>query len=200
MKSDVYTLKRNFEDFRAVPEEAERVARYAGLDGKKTLRLRLLAEELVTMLPQLLEIGEGEFWIEENHDGVFSLHLKIVPVDILDVDEDRVFSVSTTGRNAAAVGIINKICIAVQFMINSQARAAREMPYDFYEMGMNPEYSQYSMWSLMSYRDYVENAKEEKDLAEEWDELEKSIIANLADDVSVGMINDVIEITVKKKF
>lgn len=199
MRSDIYSLKKNFEDYSAIPAEAEKVASYAGLDEKSTLRLRLLAEELVCALPRLLETGEGEFWIDETKKK-FSLHLKIIPTDILDVDEDKIFSMSSTGKNAAAVGIINKICIAVEYMINAQARAARDMPYDFYDMGMNPEYSQYSMWTLAQYKSSIENSDDDHKDEEKWDELEKSIIANIADDVSVGMINDTIELIVTKQF
>ena len=40
----------------------------------------------------------------------------------------------------------------------------------------------------------------QKDHAEEWDELEKSVIANLADDVTVGVLNGKVDMVVRKKF
>ena len=49
-------------------------------------------------------------------------------------------------------------------------------------------------WSLSNYRS---GTKEE---TKEWDELEKSIIAKLADDVIVGIIGEKVEIVIKKKF
>ena len=60
-----------------------------------------------------------------------------------------------------------------------------------YSVGLTPSYS----WSLNKYRNVVK--KEDK---EDWDELEKSIIANLADDVIVGVKGKQANIVVVKKF
>ena len=65
----------------------------------------------------------------------------------------------------------------------------------FYQMGIAPSHYYYlRQWSLNRYK----NAAEEN--GEEWDELEASIIANLADDVIVGIKGSKVDITVKKKF
>ena len=61
VKSNIYTLKKLKEDFSNIPAEAEKVANYNDLDKKSALRLRLLAEELVGMLPKLLIYGSGSF-------------------------------------------------------------------------------------------------------------------------------------------
>ncbi len=52
------------------------------------------------------------------------------------------------------------------------------------------------VWTLQNYqkREPVQNQKEK------WDELERSIVANLADDVLVTMKGRHVEIVVKKKF
>ena len=49
-------------------------------------------------------------------------------------------------------------------------------------------------WSLVNYRKTAVSG------TDEWDELEKSVIANLADDVTVGIIKGKVEIAVKKSF
>jgi hypothetical protein len=49
-------------------------------------------------------------------------------------------------------------------------------------------------WTLSRYKDA------QKDNAEPWDELEKSIIANLADDVIVSVKGNQIEIIIEKNF
>ena len=49
-------------------------------------------------------------------------------------------------------------------------------------------------WSLSTYKQGAKNK------TEAWDELEKSIIANMADDVIVGIIGGKVEITIKKSF
>ncbi len=51
---------------------------------------------------------------------------------------------------------------------------------------------------MQKYKNDVE--AEKNDDPEAWDELEKSIIANLADDVKVGVLKDKIELVVIKKF
>ena len=52
------------------------------------------------------------------------------------------------------------------------------------------------LWSLEQYRGTVK--KEEK--SEAWDELEKSVIASVADDVIVGVKGKLANITIVKKF
>ena len=53
------------------------------------------------------------------------------------------------------------------------------------------------LWSLNRYRSAV---KEGKAPAENWDELEKSVIARLADDVQIGISGQNVEMVIYKKF
>ena len=203
MTSDVYILARNENDFRAIPAEAERIANFNKLGKKETMRLRLLAEELICMLPQLLTYGAGRFWIENEHTA-YELHVSLTPDEFVTVDREKLLSVSKSGKNAAAVGILSKICIAVEKMMNDRARATVDTPFDFYDMGMY-NYGDYQAWSLMNYRSRVKTGCEQdqaarESLREQWDELEKSIITNLADDVTVGVKGGRVDIAVIKKF
>jgi hypothetical protein len=52
------------------------------------------------------------------------------------------------------------------------------------------------LWSLDQYRSTVDRSER----AEEWDELEKSVIASVADDVVVGVKGKRADIVVIKKF
>ena len=52
------------------------------------------------------------------------------------------------------------------------------------------------LWSLDQYRETI--SKEER--AADWDELEKSVIASVADDVTVGVTGKRADITIIKKF
>ena len=56
------------------------------------------------------------------------------------------------------------------------------------------------VWTLTQYRTAVVNENENNEYSQEWDELERSIIANLADDVSVGIKGDKVEIIITKKY
>ena len=194
MKSDVYRLEKNMTDFQRIPSEAERVASYNSLDERQTRRLRLLSEELIGMLPELLGFGRGEFWIE-NEGKRFELHVSVTPDSVLDLDKDRILSVSSSGENVATKGIMNKIRVAAEMMLMTYGETTTEYQCDFYDMGMVTDLHHYSSaWSLNSYKEQASGQ------SEEWDELEKSIIANLADDVIVGVTGKKVEIVVVKNF
>ena len=47
---------------------------------------------------------------------------------------------------------------------------------------------------------YVAAVKEGRTPAEDWDELEKSVVANLADDVRIGIAGQDVEMVISKKF
>ena len=201
MKSDVYVLDRLESDYRAIPAEAEKVAQYNGLDKKSSMRLRLLAEELICMLPQLLIYGKGSFWIE-NKGPDYELHLTVTPFDSSEFDRDKVIAVSKSGKNAAATGIIGKICASVEIMLENRAKLAADDPYSFYMMGatsMDPLADEMA-WSLMSYKNAFDSDTKKQKSPKEWDELEKSVLSKLADDVIVGVRGGKVSITVKKKF
>ena len=51
-------------------------------------------------------------------------------------------------------------------------------------------------WSMQKYKEDVQAGKN----PDAWDELEKSIIANLADEVSVGVRRDGVELIVRKNY
>ena len=118
------------------------------------------------------------------------------------MERDEILSVSKSGKNAAATGIMNKIRAAAEVMLANYSQSVAltnavyaDTYYDYYNMGRIIQPDDYiNQWSLSQYK---ENAKEDK---EAWDELEKSIIANLADDVTVGIINGKVEIVAVKNF
>lgn len=196
MKSDVCKLTNSVSDLNDVFVQVEKSSVYAGLDLKQSQRLRLLSEELVDMLPELLSYASGDFWVEAEGSS-FELHVSLVPEKLSSDVRDKLLSVSSTGKNSAAVGILNKIRIAAEILISDYAEASAAAPInlDFFNMGISQDYGLYtSAWTLNSYR------QEAKKNNEDWDELEKSIIANLADDVLVGIKGNRVDIVAKKKF
>ena len=67
--------------------------------------------------------------------------------------------------------------------------------------GFDYEMNEAFYWTLDNYRASVEDEKgtgEEAD--EDWDELEKSVVANLADDVRIGIQGKHVTVDVIKKF
>ena len=55
-------------------------------------------------------------------------------------------------------------------------------------------------WSMVDYRNHVKKENGNNESTEAWDELEKSIIANIADDVKVKILGNKVEIIVFKNF
>ena len=67
-------------------------------------------------------------------------------------------------------------------------------------VGYNAAMDSY-VWSMNRYKSEVEGSVEENsEAADAWDELEKSIVANLADEVSVKIVGNEVEITIFKAF
>ena len=54
-------------------------------------------------------------------------------------------------------------------------------------------------WKLSDYRDELERQKDNERI-EAWDELEKSIVANIADDISVGIKGENVRFVITKSF
>ena len=190
------TTKENGKDFLGlILQECEMASANAKLTQKETLRLRLIGEELVGMLPELLSFTNGEFWIEPYGKKI-ELHISLIPNENLTFDKrDKILSISSDGKNASEVGIMSKLKNAIEFMLIDYENAVKYAS-PFYDYGIATDSMPTApVWSLINYRDNVNKEKDEK-----WDELEKSIIANIADDVTVGLQGNKVEITVKKSF
>ena len=56
-------------------------------------------------------------------------------------------------------------------------------------------------WSLQEYKNALENSKgKSKEAATAWDELERSIVSSIADDVSVRITRSNVDMIIKKTF
>ena len=208
MKSNICNLNKDLTCLEAVLSEVEKVTAYNGLENKKALRLRLLAEELCGMLPGLVANFSGEFWAENDGDN-YELHVELKAEDMnIDV-RDELISVSKSGKNAAAKGVMGKIRAVAETMLLAATDPTLPMPlavgefYDYHGYNMGFGYVDPSMametgyvysWSLYSYKTAVE--EKEKDA---YAELERSIVAKLADDIIVGVRGNHVEIVVTWK-
>jgi hypothetical protein len=206
LKSNICKLNEDLTCLEVVLSEVEKVTAYNALEDKKALRLRLLAEELCGMLPGLIENFSGKFWAENEGDN-YELHVEL-KADDMSIDlRDELISVSKSGKNAAAKGIMGKIRAVAETMLLAASDPELSVPsgeyYDYcgYNMGcgyIDPTISYetgyvYS-WSLFNYKTAVEEKEDE------YAELERSIVAKLADDIIVGVRGKNVEIIVKKSF
>lgn len=198
MKSNVCKIDKGTKDLEAIFRESEKVAAYNGLTPKQTLQMRLLCEEIDGMLPNVIDDFDGELWIEYE-DGVCKINVSIEIPDLNILKKDELISVAKSKKNAAAVGIVGKIRSAVEdFLLDEVAVNTLLSAPDTYSLstGFTAGMNYAHIWSLGSYRNTVN--KEEK--AEAWDELEKSVIASVADDVIVGVKGKRADIIIIKKF
>ena len=209
MKSNICKLNEDLTCLGTVLAEVEKVTAYNGLEGKKALRLRLLAEELCGMLPGLIQNFSGEFWAE-NDGANYELHVEL-KADDMNIDlRDQLISVSKSGKNAAAKGVMGKIRAVAETMLLAAADPTIQIPlstgefYDYngFNMGfgyVDPviycETGYIYSWSLVNYKTAVEEKEEDA-----YAELERSIVAKLADDIIVGVRGKNVEIVVKKSF
>ena len=198
MRSDYICIISNGENMDAALNEVEKVAVYKGLSGKSALHLRLLGEEMMGMMRSITGETKGVFWIEET-DGLYDLHLK---VDTLVDSKMRkqLLAASRSGKNEASKGLMGKLR---EFFF----RDADEDIASFSSPLLAGGISQGAgvpvtdwQWSLVRYVD-KHNADPNPSEAEKeaWDELEKSVVSHVADDVKVSIKGWETEMILEKK-
>ena len=198
MKSNVCKIDKGVKDLDAILKESEMVASYNGLNHKQALQLRLICEEMDGMLPKIIDDFDGEFWIEYE-EGVCKVNAVVNFAEFTAKKKQELINVSKDKKNAAATGIVGKIRSVIEdFFLDEEGVQTGGAANDFcyvptqYSLGFHYSYC----WSLGEYKASVK--KENKEDA--WDELEKSIIASIADDVIVGVKGRQANIVVIKKF
>lgn len=191
MKSDVIKICREEDNLNQILFEAQKSAEYVGLNAKQTIRVRLISEEFIGMLKELSQDFEGTFWVESEglaFTFVAQLHIN----EVMDLQTKRRFiDVSSDKKNAAAKGIMGKIRDIVENLLYPEDAM---YPSTFVSYQLETAVLFNDQWTLTRYKE----AQREKE--EPWDELEKSIIANLADDVIVSVKGNNVEIAIVKNF
>ena len=197
MKSDVCKIENGTLDLGLILKESEKVAVYNKLNEKQTNQLRLICEELDGMLPNIINDFSGDFWIDFE-EGVCKANAEITIADFSADAKSELIKVSKNNKNAFATGLVGKIrSIIEDLFLDSKTYKSYDMSMLFssaieYSVGL--EESAYR-WSLNKYRKAISEEN-----APEWDELEKSIIASLADDIIIGVKGKKASIVVVKKF
>lgn len=198
MKSNVCVIKKGGIGLEKILIEVEKVASYNDLPRKETLRLCLLAEELTGMLPELVKNFEGNFWVQ-NEKNKYELHTEILVGTLSKEKKQALIAVSASNKNAAAVGFMGKIRdIAQNMLLYSEEPGSNNLFGDYSNNGNEADFNYTHAWTLEYY--LAQQKENPACTAEEWDQLEKSIVAKLADDVIVGVRGQKVEIIIKKEF
>ena len=198
MKSNICKIEKGTRDLDEILKESERVAEYNGLSHKQALQLRLLCEEIDGMLPNIIDDFEGELWIDFE-DGVCKVNVSIQIPEFNSAKKEELIAIAKNKKNSASVGIVGKIRNAIEnFFLDEELMESMALSSGAFGLAnghfVGLDYA--SLWRLEEYRNSVK--KEEQ--AEAWDELEKSVIASVADDVIVGVKGNCAEVVIIKKF
>ena len=184
--------------------KTETLGQESGLNQEEVLHLRLLAEELFGLLNGIAGDVEASYWMEIE-DKNFELHMKSW-IEMTSEMREKLLSASSSGENDAAKGFIGKLrdMIAVKLLPSEEgpsmlALAMMNAAWSFSDSDftdISPE-----VWSMQEYISEVEvNREQNADAQEAWDELEKSIIAKVADEVRVNIQGSSVEIIIYKAF
>lgn len=186
-------------------DRAEDLIAELGLDRKNALHAKLVFEETLGMLQEMTENYKAIVWLERYKN---SYCLKLAAKTEMNYDKKKeLLSVASDQKNSSAKGIMGKLGDVIENgLLNYENVMNLGQEYgggyvDYGSMGMYGgidgalEYGM--MWSLNDYRTCLESISDENDASRQaWDELEKSIVANIASDVLVGVKGDKVEMTV----
>ncbi len=147
-----------------------------GLKEKEALRLRLLSEEVLRLAKSIIGCGIMDFWLEGNAK-VTRIHL--VSDNHMDKEKQQeLISVSSTGTNSGEEGFFG----ILKSMFSMQ--------------GLEE-----NTWSLKEYQAKILAKREEDKYSQEaWDDLERSLVANLADNIEVSVNKNEASMVVTKDF
>lgn len=181
------------EDLMDVLKEVEIAAVYNRLPHKPAIHLRLLAEEMIGIERGILGFVRGEFYME-NEMNEYKLHLD-AQLHLEEAEKEAFVNVSSSKSNEVYKGFKGKILKAIDTMtgasVPEMAVASNYLENQvitgFQSNGMD-------LWQLTRYEE------ENRDNREIWDELEKSIVASLADEILIGFREGQLKMTVIKKF
>lgn len=199
MRSDIVMITSHNEGMDQALEMTECISIENGLEKKQKLHMRLLAEELFGLLKGIAGDVEADYWLEIINTN-FEVHMKS-EVQLTEQMKKQFLKSSSTGENAATKGVMGKIRVLIASALLS-TKEILPMALINTAAAYQPAGGSCASvdWSMADYKNRVKNEADNNEAVEAWDELEKSIIANIADDVKVKILGNKVEIIVYKKF
>ncbi len=201
MKTEIISVYSTGDGREMALDITERTGAYCRIDKQSVLRLRLLSEELIELLRPFAGDIRGDFWLEST-DNKIEIHLKTeIPMDRKTKDE--LLSVSSSGKNSASKGLIGKIRDMISTLTlpeDPEMKILTDQALGMMSFGcqMGTHYGDAYTWSMNAYAASIN--KESSGAEEEKDELEKSIVGNLADEVKVSITGSKVEVVIYKAF
>ena len=205
MVSDKFMVNSDAGRMAAARYVTENFAWQNKLDKRNTLRLNLLVEETLGMVKTMLDDFYGQLWFVL--DGkTCEIHFEAT-ADMNADKKEELLSMSSTGKNASARGFMAKLGEVISGALHGfgqtlDAYGQQTMRYGVvHAPTMMPTMDMTPIWTLSVYRNDLMQARGADEVADEaLDDLEKSIVAQLADDVIVGVKGDRINLVITKTF
>ena len=178
MISDMIEIRNSGDGQDRALAEAEKAASWCELTPKETLRARLIAEEMMSMIRSLSGEVNACFRIEcEGKTMTFFLTSSIL---MNGATREELINTSTYNENDAAKGFLGRL-------------------RDFFERAMLSGAGSYV---------FAENAAEQPlpppdvrvSFDPGWDHYERSILKNVADEIRIGIRGNQVEMSVKVSF
>ena len=176
MKSDIIHIDNQGVGFEAALAQTGKVAQFRGLGEKETLRLRICAEEMLSLARSVTGEMEADFWLE-NEGKRFDLHMSTKTV----MDKEKryhLLSSASSRKNEAANSFLGKLRDAFEEAILSDVDySAGELPDEVA-------------------KDICYYHPEDP----EWDGYEQSILRKLANEIRISIRGGTVDMTVTKSF
>ena len=206
MKTDVILISSNGEAMENALAQADLVTNYKQLNHKDALHLRLLTEELLGMMRSITGETKGKFWIEDEN-GEYRLHLA-VETQMTAEKRERLLAASSSGKNESAKGLMGRLRDFIDRGADKEAARSSgiSLPMDLLPRtsGSAPDWqgNEYWEWSMRNFEEtiqrQIQDSEKQSKAKEAWDELEKSVVAKVADDVKVSIRGRSVEMTIVK--
>ncbi len=204
--SDKFMVNSDTGRMAAARYATENFAWQIKLDKRDTLRLDLLVEETLGMAKAMLDDFYGQIWFEADGKAC-EIHFEATAEMNADKKED-LLSVSSTGKNAAVKGFMSKLGETISGLLRGMGNTMDAYGQETMKYGivhtpsvLSANTDMMTIWTLQTYRDDLSLARDtDAEVADACDELEKSIVAKLADDVLVGVKGDRIDLVIRKRF
>ena len=203
MKEEKVTIKSSGEGFEKALNVTAALGQEVGLDKAEQVRLRLLTEELIGLLRGIAGDITAEYSVKQfGREFTFKLEGDVVMDSKM---HKQLIESSSSGENASVKGFTGKLREMIATMVLpgtlghtlvsgfSMGLMTMSTPSSVSE---TTAAAQAYMWSMEKYTSSVKESGNKK----EWDTLERSIIANVADEIKVGIQGSRVEITVYKQF
>jgi len=199
MRSDVIEVSSRGEKMEAALKQADKVAAYKEMSPKNAVHLHLLTEEMMGLMRSITGDVTGKFWIEDENEE-YQLHLQVEKW-LTSETREKLLAASTTGKNSAAKGLMGRLRNFFEVGADEDVVAYTNplvLP-GMYETAAAPKMDW--EWSMVQYEEALASTRQEngETVQEAWDELEKSVVAHVADDIKVSIKGRIVEMIIYKK-